>query len=171
MPKSTVTEEDPHKLPEDTYLPARLIHVTEKTFNFVRKTDGNGKKAGDKDSFTKWTWDFEIADGEYRGLHAEIDTDPKVSVTPDGTRNKPAQFVEALREMPVEFGEGVDTDDYDGLPCVITCRHDKRERNDGQGYFYSEPVKDVFPASLMEELKTKQGQDPWSAPGGSEPPF
>jgi len=166
MPKSQVTEENPHKLPEDTPLPARLVHVTEQSFPFTRKKDGNGKKAGERDIFVKWTWDFEITGGEYAGLHAEIDTDPKVTVTPDGQRNKPAQFVEALRGMEVDFGEGIDTDDYDGLPCAITVRHDKRERTDGQGYFYSEPVKDVFPESLLEEIRAQQG-----AGAADEPPF
>lgn len=156
MPKSTVEEEQPYKLPEDTYFPALLESVVEKSYPI--KT---GKRAGE--TFTKWVWEFKITEGDYAGLHASCDTDPKVTVTPDGNRNMPAMIVEALRDMEVSFGESIDTDDYLSLPCVITVRHTARDRTDGQGKFYEEPVKDVYPARILAELAT--------AGHAEEPPF
>lgn len=161
MPKSTVEQENPYKLPEETFLPALLVHVEEKRFP-IR----TGKRAGEE--FVKWTWEFEITQGEYKGLHAYGDTEPKVTVMPNGERNTPAQWIEAIRELEVDFGEGIDTDQYDGLPCVITVRHESRDRSDGQGKFYSEPVKDVYPASLMSELAAAGAGGPVQP---EEPPF
>jgi hypothetical protein len=166
MPKSTVTEEDPYKIPEDTYLPAKLVSVEEKSYPFTIK---KGPNAGQRDTFVKWIWEFQIVSGEYAPLKVQADTDPKVTVTPDGSRNFPAMIIEALREMPVEFGEGVDTDDYLSLPCVITVKHTSRDRTDGQGKFYDTPLKDVFPHSMYDELvasSTRGGH-----PAGEEPPF
>ena len=163
MPKSTVTEENPHALPLDTYFPAILKSVVEKRFP-IRK----GERAGQE--FVKWTWDFEISAGEYKGLHSSADSDPRISVFPDGQRNAPAQWIEAIRDLPVDFGEAIDTDDYVGLACVITVRHDERDRGDGAGKFYSEPIKDVFPWSLWESLASGV-PDASGAVRAEDPPF
>jgi len=165
MPTSTVKEEDPYKIPEDTYLPANLIGVEEKSFPFTHK---KGPKEGQQDTFTKWVWEFQITSGEYAPLKVFADTDAKITVTPDGQRNFPAMIIEALRDMPVEFGEGINTDDYNGLPCVITVKHFARDRSDGQGKFYETPLKDVYPARVLDELR--QGANA-GHPVGDEPPF
>lgn len=149
MPKSEVTEESPWKLPEETPLPASLTKVELKEFEFTVK---KGPNAGKKDMFRKWEWEFTITDGEFAGLHAWGETEAKISIITDGSRNKAAQWCETLRDAPFDIGEGVDTDDLIGLPCAITVKHDARDRSDGQGKFYSEPVTDVFPYALVAEM-------------------
>jgi hypothetical protein len=151
MPKSTVQEEDPYKLPEDTHFPARLNKVEQKSREFVYK---KGPQAGEKGERVWWEWEFQITEGEYAPLKGYGETEPKTTVTPDGSRNKAAMWIEALRDMEVSFGEDIDTDDYNGLPCAITVRHESRERSDGQGMFYSTPVKDVYPERILKELQS-----------------
>lgn len=163
MPKSTVKEENPYKLPEGLYLPAQMNLVTEKSIPY------QDKQSGERKTFVKWIWEFQITGGEFRGLKSEGETEAKITVLPDGSRNKAAMWIEALRGMAVDFGEGIDTDDYNGLPCVITVSHNARERTDGQGFFYSEPVKDVYPDGSMQQAvggQTGQGAAPQE-----EPPF
>lgn len=134
MPKATLTEESEYKLPEDTMFPAVLHEVNVKTIKY--KKDGKDK------SFDKWEWTFKIIEGDFAGLHAYGETEDRLTTHPD---NKVRQWAETLRGMPFEFGEGLDTDDLLGLPCVVTVRHEEpREKKDG-GFFYGCPVQDVFP--------------------------
>jgi hypothetical protein len=94
MPKSTVQEEDPYKLPEDTHFPARLNKVEQKSREFVYK---KGPQAGEKGERVWWEWEFQITEGEYAPLKGYGETEPKTTVTPDGSRNKAAMWIEALR--------------------------------------------------------------------------
>jgi len=149
MPKSTVQEENPYKLPEDVYLPVRLLGVTEKRIPFTYK---KGDRAGEKGEIVKWEWEFEIISGEYSPLKVFGETEAKVTVTPDGQRNNAAMYIEALRDAPVDFGESIDTHDYSGLGAVVQVRHDARERGDGGGMFYSTPIKSIYPEKIMAEL-------------------
>lgn len=141
MPSSTMEHEDQWKLPADVPLPAELTSVKEESFPY---TDKQGKPQ----TFTKWTWEFSITDGEYAGLRAWGDTDPKLTNHPD---NKVRQWAETLRGSEFEMGEGLDTDDIIGLPCIITVANLKEEKKGSPGeFYYKTPVKDVFPADAVD---------------------
>lgn len=159
MPKATVEEEQKWKLPEGVALPCVLKSVEEQTIPY------RDKKTGEEKTFTKWTWDFEIVDGEYAGLHIWADTDPKVTSHPD---NKPRQFYEALTGVALEVGQGLDTDDLLGLPAAITVRNITGQKRNGEPFYKSE-LDQIFPIDAAPE-----SNDPW-APNGrlvpEDPPF
>lgn len=144
MPSSTMEHEDQWKLPEDVPLPAELSSVKEESFPYK---DKNGKDQ----TFTKWTWEFQITDGEFAGLRAWGDTEPKLTNHPD---NKVRQWAETLRGAEFEMGEGLDTDDLIGLPCIITVANVKEEKKNSPGeYWYRTPVKDVFPVDATADAE------------------
>ena len=140
MPSATMKNEDEFKLPKETLLPATLLAVEEKNIPYV---DKNGKDQ----TFTKWTWEFEIVDGDYAGLHAWGDTEPRLTNHPD---NKVRQWAETLRGSEFELGEGLDTDDLLGLSCVITVDNVVHTKKNGEKSYLT-PVLDVYPASLDTE--------------------
>jgi hypothetical protein len=160
MPTSTMRNQDEYPLPEDVAFPARLTAVSEKRNEFTYKAHHKpvkeGKKnVGDTGVISRWTWEFEIVDGDYSGLRAWGETEDALTNHPD---NKVRQWAETLLGREFEIGEGLDTDDLIGLPCLITVRHDEpRPKKDGSGNFYPCPVADVFPADALS--------------GGDEPPF
>lgn len=145
MPESTMTNEAQWKLPADTLLPAVLKSVEERVIPYINKN-------GNDDSFTKWTWEFEIIDGDYMGLHAWGDTDPRLTNHPD---NKVRQWAETLRGKEFDMGEGLNTDDLLGLTCCITVDNTTYTKKDGTTSYLC-PVVDVFPS------------DAWN---NDEPPF
>lgn len=146
MPRDTMTNEEKWKLPTDTLFPAALKSVEERVIPFFNT------RSNKDDSFTKWTWEFEVIDGEYMGLHAWGDTDPRLTNHPD---NKVRQWAETLRGKEFELGEGLDTDDLLGLICAITVDNVEHTKKDGTTSYIC-PVLDVFPADMIEN---------------SEPPF
>lgn len=139
MPSSTMSNEDQYKLPKDTLLPAVLKSVEEKVIPYV---DKNGKDQ----TFTKWTWEFEIVDGDYMGLHAWGDTEPRLTNHPD---NKVRQWAETLRGAAFEMGEGLDTDDLLGLTCVIVVDNVEHTKKNGEKSYLT-PVIDVLPVDAYE---------------------
>lgn len=145
MPKSIMEEESLYKLPEDTFFPAELIAVVEKEFPFTYK---KGENAGQPGIFRKWEWEFKITEGEFAGLHAWGETEPKLTNHPD---NKVRQWGEVLRDAPFKIGEGIDTDLLLALTCTITVSHEAVTRGDGST-MYKTPVKDVLPAGLAAEM-------------------
>lgn len=153
MPTSKMVEQAEFKLPEETPFPAVLLSVTEKTIPF------KNKQTGKDDSFTKWSWEFEITEGDYAGIKAWGDTEDRLTTHPD---NKVRQWAETLLDKQFAVGEGIDTDDLLGLPCVITVDNTTYEKNNETKYIC--PVRDVFPAGAGVA-------DPWATPGDEEPPF
>lgn len=141
MPKSEMTNEEKWKLPKETLLPAVLKSVDEQTIKFVNK------KTGKDDSFTKWTWEFEVIEGQYEGLRAWGDTEPRLTNHPE---NKVRQWGETLRGAEFEMGEGLDTDDLLGLTCCITVDNTEYEKKDGT-VSYLCPVLDVFPPDALAD--------------------
>ena len=143
-------EDEPQwKLPKDTPLPAKLNKVESKLIEFTLKKDRGNKKAGEKDSFTKWEWEFEITGGEFEGLRAWADTEDRLTNHPD---NKVRQFAETLRGAPFEMGEGLDTDDLLGLPCAIVVDNIVHTKANGDKTYLS-PVREVFPADALAEFE------------------
>jgi hypothetical protein len=152
MPSSTMREESEYRLPENTPFPAQLKSVDVRTIKYQR--DGKDKQ------FDKWEWVFEITEGEYAGMEAYGESEDRLTNHPD---NKVRQWAETLRDAPFGIGEGLNTDDLLGLPCVITVFHgDPRPKKDGTN-FYPCPVQDVFPEG------TEAGQ--FDRGGFEEPPF
>lgn len=155
MPSSTMRVQDEYPLPEDVLLPAKLVQVEERVYEFVykahhRRVQDNSVSVGDKGEVRKWTWRFQIVDGDYAGLNAWGETESYLSSHPD---NKVRQWGEALRGSPFQVGETLQTDDLLGLSCMITVRHDEpRPRRDGAGNFYPCPVDSVFPPSVADDL-------------------
>ena len=152
MPSSTMTEQSEYAFPEDLLMPAILEEVEVRTINYTR--DGKEK------SFDKWRWTFQIVEGDYAGLKLYGETEDRLTTHPD---NKVRQWAEVLRGVAFEVGEGLDTDDLLGLPCVVTALHeDPRPKKDGT-MFYGCMVKDVFPEGTT--TAPGQSQDPWGEPG------
>ena len=141
MPSSTMTNEEQYKLPKETLLPAVLKSVEEKVIPYINKNTGKD------DSFVKWTWEFEIIDGDYMGLHAWGDTEPRLTNHPD---NKVRQWAETLRGSEFDMGEGLDTDDLLGLTCCITVDNTEYKKKDGTTSYLC-PVLDVFPPDAIAD--------------------
>lgn len=140
MPTSTMREESEYRLPENTPFPAQLKSVDTRTIKYQR--DGKDKQ------FDKWEWVFEITEGEYAGMEAYGETEDRLTNHPD---NKVRQWAETLRGSEFEMGEGLDTDDIIGLPCIITVANLKEEKKGSPGeFYYKTPVKDVFPADAVD---------------------
>ena len=138
MPGATMQHENEFKLPKDTPLPARLFSVEEKSYDYQR--DGQTR------TFTKWVWEFSITDGDYAGLHAYGETEPKLTSHPD---NKVRQWAETLRGAPFELGEGLQTDDLLDLPCVVIVANEKQPKKGAVNEFYYRcPVVDVLPSDI-----------------------
>lgn len=149
MPSTSMREETEYRLPAETPFPAMLESVVEKEIPY---TDRN---TGQKKTFTKWEWVFEITEGEYAGLKAYGETEDRLTTHAD---NKVRQWAEVLRDAPFEVGEGLNTDDLLGLPCVVTVIHgEPREKRDG-GKFYPCPVDQVWPEGTAPTF-TNNGQD------------
>ena len=136
MPSSTMTEEQQWKLPKDVPLQAQLLSVTEKEIKWKDKNTGADK------SRVKWEWEFDIVEGEYAGLKAWGETEDRLTNHPD---NLVRQWAETLRGAPFEMGEGIDTDDLLGLPCVIVVDNTTYVNKEGKTSYLT-PVTDVFPA-------------------------
>ena len=152
MPTSTMREESEYRLPENTPFPAVLESVSTRTIKYTR--DGQEK------SFDKWEWVFKITEGEYAGMEAYGESEDRLTNHPD---NKVRQWAETLRDAPFEIGEGLNTDDLLGLPCVITVSHgEPRPKKDGTN-FYPCPVQDVFPEGTEAGQFGRNAED--------EPPF
>jgi len=154
MPSSTMREESEYRLPTETPFPAMLESVEEREIPY---TNRDGKPA----TFKKWEWIFQITEGDYAGISAYGETEAKLTTHPD---NLVRQWGEVLRDAPFGIGEGLNTDDLLGLPCVITVRHDPpRPKKDGQSKFYPCPVDQVFP----------EGSTPTFSSGNesADPPF
>lgn len=131
MPKSEVKEQEKWKLPKETLLPAVLNSVEEKKIPFTNKR-------GNADEFVKWTWEFEITDGEYEGLRAWGDTDPNIT-----TENNVRHWAEAISGQDYDLGDGLDTDDLLGLPCYIEVDNTTYEKKNGD-ISYLTPVVNVM---------------------------
>lgn len=138
MPKSEVIEQEKWKLPKETPLPAVLNSVEEKKIPYTNKS-------GKADEFVKWTWEFEITDGEYEGLRAWGDTDPRIT-----TENNVRHWAEAISGADYDLGDGLDTDDLLGLPCVIEVDNTTYEKKSGD-ISYLTPVINVLPANATDE--------------------
>jgi hypothetical protein len=140
MPKDTMSHEDEWKLPKDVPLPAELTAVSVREIPYV--------KDGEKKTFTKWEWEFKITEGEYAGLRAWGDTDPRLTNHPD---NKVRQWAETLRGREFEMGEGLDTDDLLGLPCTIVVDNTIHTKKATGEKSYICPVVDVLPSGIDSE--------------------
>lgn len=138
MPKSTVEEEPPFKLPKGEPLPAILSSVKEEAITYTIK---KGSRAGEQDTFYKWVWEFQITEGDYAPLRAWGETEAKVSNHPS---NRARQWIEAIRNAPLGVGEEVDTDDILGLPCFIEVDNVVEER--GHKTYYRTPIVAVYSA-------------------------
>lgn len=134
MPKAIVTEQEKWKLPKDVPLPAQLTSVTEKEIPY------KNKRTGADEVLTKWEWEFAITEGEYAGLSAWGESKPVIT-----TGNKVAQWAETLRGTPFDIGEGLDTDDLLGLPCLLVVDNTEYTKKDGETAYLT-PITDIFPA-------------------------
>jgi len=168
MPTATKREASEYRLPEGEYFPAVLKAVTEREIPYTIK---RGPKAGEKATFKKWEWEFEITGGEFEGVGAYGDTEAELTTRED---NLVRQWGETLLGRELELGEDFDTDLVLEIPCLISVRHDEpRKRSDGTN-FYPCPVNEVFP--LTGQDLTQATQDPWATNGTStgfndDPPF
>lgn len=156
MPRATVEEEQTYALPEDTAFPARLNAVTVRTVEYDKK-DGHGNKTGERGSFEKWKWEFEITEGEYAPLKAWGETEAKVTA---GDDDVPRAWGGVLRNKTYQFGEDFDTDDLVGLPCIITVQHDPPRPRKNGGFFYDCPVEQVFPADAFGPAVGQNSDEP-----------
>jgi hypothetical protein len=136
MPRATMEHEDTYRLPNQTPLPAVLHSVEEKSYPY--------QKDGEDRVFTKWVWEFHITTGEYAGLSAWGETEPKLTNRED---NKVRHWAEALTGVTYDMGDGLDTDDLLQLPCRIEVDHVKEPKKGALGeFYYKTPVVQVLPA-------------------------
>lgn len=141
MPTTEMKHEDEFKLPKDVPLPAILVSVEEKSYPY--------KKDGEDRTFTKWVWEFLITEGDYSGLHAWGDTEPKLTNRED---DKVRHWAHALTGIDYELGDGLDTDDLLELPCILLVDNVKEEKKGARGeYFYRTPIVDVLPSDMTVE--------------------
>jgi hypothetical protein len=141
MPTTAMEHEDEYKLPKDTYLPAVLTSVVEKSYPYTRD--------GKEETFTKWVWEFDITEGEYAGLRAWGETEPRLT---NRESNKVRPWAEALLGVNFEIGQGLDTDDLLQLPCVIVVDHVKEaKKGSSHEFYYKTPVVDVLPVEAYQD--------------------
>ena len=76
MPKSTVAEESPYPIPEDTLVPLRLESVEFVSIDYTIKSGPNAGKPG---KFHKWEWTFSVYEGEYAGLNVRGNSEPPIT--------------------------------------------------------------------------------------------
>lgn len=141
MGKYTVDDEPDRTIPEDTIVRARLDEVKEEHIEFTYK---RGEKKGQKGSFDKLVWWWEVTDKEageglYEGRRIKGECDAKLTNHPG---NRFRNWSEAIlgRELPV--GTGVDPEeDLVGLVADITVKH--RNLDDGRTF---EEVDEVMSA-------------------------
>lgn len=163
MPKSTMIEESEYPVPAGVPLPAVLQEVKVRTVSFKKK-DQYGNKTNEDDSFDKWVWEFKITDGEHAGKKVYGETEDKMS---SREYNLVRIWSEQLLGKVFQIGEGLDTDQLLGLPCMIEVRHDEpRVKKDGTN-FYPCPVSDVFPVSGDYVGRPAAAGGGWT----DEPPF
>ena len=142
MPRSTMKEESAYPLPEDVLFQGVLNSVT------IRNISGVSAKGKDY-NFDLWVWEFEITDGDQRGLRAWGETESSLNnlEVPRGRAKLVRPWAETLLGRQIAIGEDFDTDSVLGLPCKFTVIHEEpRQKKDG-GFFYGCPVEDVFPSS------------------------
>lgn len=143
MPRASAEEGSPYPLPQGVRFPGQLIRVNERVIEWRDRSSGEAR------SRSLWRWTFEITGGQYEGLRASAETDPRIERL--GRDPRPYNWLSTLRDAPIELGEDVDTDDFIGLPCMFTVTHEEpRVLKDGRT-FYGCPVNDVFPADSEDD--------------------
>lgn len=150
MPRATMKEESAYALPADTLFEGKLNSVTVKTIEYTLKKDRGSKKAGEKDSFDIWEWEFEVTDGAYKGTRAWGTTESELNnlEEPRGRSKLVRPWAETLLGRQIQIGEDFDTDQIVGLPCKFTVVNEEPvEKKNGDGWFYGCSVDDVFPSS------------------------
>lgn len=162
MPKARVEEGSEYFFEEGTFQ-ARMILCKEEHVDFIYKSTHKAvlkgtAKVGEKSSFDKWNWTWELLEGPQRGQTITVDTDPGVSLK--GT-SLARELYTALLGRDVELDEDIDTDKVEGLRAQIVLTHVEPEpRRDGTGFYYNTRVTDAF--------SMKPGED---APSYDDPPF
>lgn len=149
MPRATMKEESPYALPADTLFDGVLNAVKVRTIEYTVKKDRGTKKAGEKDSFNVWEWEFEVTSGDYAGTKAWGNTEADLNnlAEPRGKSKLVRPWAETLLGRQIAIGEDFDTDQIVGLPCKFTVSNEEPvEKKDG-GFFYGCAVEDVWPSS------------------------
>lgn len=159
MPKSTVVEDSPYPIPEDTLVPLELIKCEAETVEYTK--DGKQK------SFVKWDWTFRVHSGEYEGQEVRKGTEPKVTNASDSSFLPLARpVVEALLGRSLDLGEDVDTDLLIGLKAQGSVKHlPPRPRKNGDGFWFNVELDELYPAYPTN------GTQPAVAPGVDAPPY
>lgn len=142
MPKAVAEEQSLYYFEEDgTWHNFILQKVEEKVVEYTIKENHQAYKRGrlnlgDKDSFTNWEWTFKGADGPYAGDEITIRTNDRLSTNRDGDLMR--MMVEAFIGGPLQEGQEIDTDEYEGAAIQVTFKNlDPREGNDGRMYYNS----------------------------------
>lgn len=117
-------------VPEDEWLPARLKSVVEKSVEFTLKRDDprSGKKKGDKSTFDKIVWTFELTGEDYEDEVVYGECKPELTSHPN---NRFRLWVEALMQGSLSLGDEIDPEDLVGLECMVLVKH----RVDGERIF------------------------------------
>lgn len=164
MPASTMREESAYPLPEDVIFDGRLNKVEVRTIEFTRKRDGGGKKAGDRDSFDVWEWEFVVTQGDHAGIKARGTTEDHLNnlEEPRGRTKLARPWCETLLGRQIAIGENFDTDTtIVGLPCRFTVKHGEPTPKKDGGFFYPCDVEDVFPAPSAATAATHDSAPPF----------
>lgn len=146
MAHGTVEHEEDRTLEEGVYYAATLVEVKEDTIKW------NDKKTGEPKERDRLQWVFELddmtlADPE-KGFARRVygDTDAKLSNHP---ANKWRAWGQAILGEEFDVGRNVETDDWLGLPCMLSIRKTPPGKN---GRVYDE-VDEVLPASGVRDTE------------------
>lgn len=144
MPLATVQSKgSDYAAPEGVPLPARLQAVTYRRTQFEykphhRAVQEGTAKVGEIGVVEAWRWEFEVVEGDHKGVRLFGETPPKIT-----ERNRAGQWIRALLGRDLDAGEDVDTDDLIGLLCQVIVTHQEPRVTSRGSLFHPCPVTDV----------------------------
>ncbi len=143
MPQGIVG--DQQLLPEDTLFRGVLSACTDVDRSW------DDKYTGQRVTKKKWSWTFQVTDGDYAGSSAKIETFPELYPGSDNHN-----IISALLGRELQKGEKVNTDQYLGMFCTFEVSH--RSFNGRNGEKTIAEVTQVYP-------------DQQNMAASSQPPF
>ena len=132
------------EIPIDVFLRAKLKELE------VAEVPYTDKKTGERKTFKKLNWVFEILEnGEFWGKTVRAETPAYLS---DGPNNQFRLWAEALLKRELDLGQVLNESDLVGLQGLIVCKREQDRKDENK---YWTRVADVIPAD----------------PAGDDPPF
>ena len=130
-------------LPTGTFLLAQLKELE------VRNIPYNDKKTGERKSFDKLNWVFEIKEqGEFNGKEVRAETSAFLS---DDPYNQFRNYAEALLQRPLDLGQVLHEGDLVGLSALITVKFEEDRRDSSKVWPRVDAVIPLDPATASSQ--------------------